>query len=90
MSISLVRSITCPHCGEVESIDLEPYCESDVIDEREMGAEIEHSFEVEEWQCENCKGKYNLRGKIWEYPEGAYNDEEIGEPEPIEDETEEE
>lgn len=42
-----------------------------------MGTETEYTIEGEEFECPNCKKVFGIKGSIWEYPEGAYNDDNI-------------
>ena len=42
-----------------------------------MGAETVYSFNVEDYVCPKCGKKLSINGSISEYPEGAYNFEEI-------------
>ncbi|MGX1901828.1 hypothetical protein ACT3HK_10775 [Thermolongibacillus altinsuensis] len=41
-------------------------------DEREMGTEIQYDFRVD-IQCPNCSSTLEVRGEVWEYPEGVVN-----------------
>lgn len=51
------HSINCPYCNSKITEDWSDYItSSDVIDEnRQMGAEIEHSIECDEYKCPDCK-----------------------------------
>lgn len=81
------HSINCPYCNSKITEDWSDYItSSDVIDEnRQMGAEIEHSIECDEYKCPDCKKTFSVFGSVWEYPEGAYNYHELN-TEPLEDE----
>lgn len=74
--VSLERAISCPYCEYRNVFDFSDYSESSV-EERQMGPEIEHSFEVENHICESCGKEFDIKGSIWEYPMGVYNDEDI-------------
>lgn len=74
--ISLKRSIECPYCGGANNIDFSDYSYSYKY-ERRMGPEVDHSFEVDDWDCIECGKLFRMSGSIWEYPLGAYNYENI-------------
>lgn len=73
------HAVSCPHCGSEIIQNWSDYIvSSDVVDEeREMGAEIEHSIECDEFDCPECGKKFSVSGSVWEYPVGAYNDHEL-------------
>lgn len=75
--ISMKRVIKCPHCGVSNAIDLSNYSTGDYSTERQMGAEIQHSFDCEDYECMGCGHIFRVEGYINEYPVGAYNFEEI-------------
>lgn len=75
--ISMKRVIKCPHCGAGNAIDLSDYSTGDYISERQMGPEIQHSFNCEDYECSVCGYTFRIEGYINEYPVGAYNFEEI-------------
>lgn len=75
--ISMKRVIKCPHCGVSNAIDLSNYSTGDYSTERQMGAEIQHSFDCEDYECMRCGHIFRVEGYINEYPVGAYNFEEI-------------
>lgn len=87
--MDLVWKINCPYCGYQHEVDLEDYVVDESSDEREMGPETEYTIECEEYECDNCGRKFGIQGSVWEYPEGAYNDDNIEVIE-LEDEDEEE
>lgn len=74
--ISLKRVIDCPYCGAANRIDFEDECES-WSEERQMGAEITYSFDIEDCECKSCSRAFHVSGYICEYPVGAYNYEDI-------------
>lgn len=73
------HSVECPHCGASITNDWSDYIiSSDVVDpDRQMGAEIEHSIECNEFECPECHKLFSVSGSVWEYPEGAYNYHEL-------------
>ncbi|WP_373264291.1 MerR family transcriptional regulator [Hungatella hathewayi] len=78
--ISLVRTIECPHCQELQDIDLEDYLydESSYEKENGMGPDAIYSFDCEDnCECPFCGKKFRLSGWIREYPIGAYDSEDI-------------
>ena len=75
--ISMKRVIKCPHCGVSNAIDLVDYSTGDYSSERQMGAEIQHCFDCEGYECIGCGQTFRVEGYINEYPVGAYNFEEI-------------
>lgn len=83
------HSIICPYCNSNITEDWSDYIvSSDVVDEdRQMGAETEHSIECDEYKCPDCKKAFRVYGSVWEYPEGAYNYHELN-TEPLEDDGE--
>lgn len=77
MAINLERPVQCPHCNAKFRIDYEEFCDDISTYERQMGAETVYSFNVEDYICPKCGKKLSINGSISEYPEGAYNFEEI-------------
>lgn len=75
--ISMKRVIKCPHCGGRNTIDLKVYRTSDNSYERQMGPEIEHSFNCKDYTCAYCRKLFMVFGSIREYPIGAYDSEHI-------------
>lgn len=75
--ISMRRVVSCPHCGAANSIDFENYITDELSYERQMGAEIEHVFDCEDYECASCGKSFRVHGSIHEYPVGAYDSEEI-------------
>lgn len=87
MSIQLPISkdfdVVCPKCEEIAVEELEEVEEVSVTvliqdieyassDERGMGTETQYDF-VSDVQCPNCKHEWEVKGEVWEYPEGAIN-----------------
>lgn len=75
--ISMRRVIKCPRCGSANAIDLSDYSMGDYETERQMGAEIHHCFDCDDYECVGCGQTFRVEGYINEYPVGAYNFEEI-------------
>ena len=72
------HTIHCPYCDNVISQNWSDYVvSSDIIDERGMGAEIEHEIECEEFECPECHQSFKVSGSVWEYPAGSYNHHEL-------------
>lgn len=69
--------VKCPYCLTDTVINFESYNVNSVMDERNMGKEIQHIVEVEEYKCKNCGKEYNTKDSIWGYPIGAYNYHEL-------------
>jgi len=66
-------------CGREESFDLrseDMNWEIVETDEREMGVELTHEALLC-YTCETCHDTCTIYLRVWEYPEGVYNDEEI-------------
>lgn len=66
------KEIRCPHCNNVNKIDLKDYIQSTDSSEREMGIETEYTILCEEI-CDQCNSGYLVTGSLWEYPEGSLN-----------------
>ena len=70
--------IKCPSGHEIEkeiSKD-ELYWEIVEADEREMGTEFLHEAELP-IECEQCDEEFTVTLRIWEYPEGILNMQDI-------------
>ena len=79
-SVSLIRDICCPNCGEENEVDLEDYMYDHSSYEKEngMGPDIVYSFDSEyNYCCPHCGASLQIEGWIREYPVGAYDSEEI-------------
>ena len=74
--ISLKRAIDCPYCGAENNMDFADNCDTS-CEERQMGPQVEYSFDWEDCDCEYCGKRFRVHGSIWEYPIGAYNYEDI-------------
>lgn len=77
MDFDLEWQVECPYCEEEVDIDLKDYVVDVSGNEREMGTETEYTIECEGLNCPNCNKHFGIRGSIWEYPEGAYNDDTL-------------
>lgn len=71
------RKIKCTHCNKINDINLKDYIIDENSYEREMGSEIEYSVSCDGFICQYCNDEFSIKGSIWEYPEGCFNDEEI-------------
>lgn len=70
--MKLIRPIVvqCNNCNEVIEVDADlEFIDSD---ERQMGAEIFYSSEIED-KCPICGSAINITLNVWEYPMGAVN-----------------
>lgn len=71
--------VKCSHCGEVFTVEGDDFFydwEAEGFSEREMGMEIEHtSYELV--SCPQCDSDIKVELKVWEYPEGQYETEDI-------------
>ncbi|MFI2858628.1 helix-turn-helix domain-containing protein [Paenibacillus sp. JSM ZJ436] len=79
-SVSLIRNIRCPHCGEGDEVNLEDYMYDQSSNESEngMGPDIVYSFNSENsYECPECSNVIKIEGWIREYPMGAYDSEDI-------------
>lgn len=79
-SVSLIRTVKCPYCGEELEVDLEDYetDQSSYENENGMGPDIVYSFDSEDnIECPTCQNKYQVSGWIREYPVGAYDSEDV-------------
>jgi len=75
--ISLKRVVECPHCGAQNGIDCQDYITDEISHDRQMGPEIEHCFDCEDYESISCGETFHIHGSIHEYPVGAYDSEEI-------------
>lgn len=71
--------VKCAHCGEVFMVEGDDFFydrEAEDFSEREMGTEIEHtSYELV--SCPQCDSDIEVDLKVWEYPEGQYEAEDV-------------
>lgn len=74
--ISLRRAVSCPYCGEENNMDFAEECES-FFDERQMGPQVTYTFDWADCECEECGKRFRVRGRIVEYPLGAFDFEDI-------------
>ena len=72
------QAVICAQCGNPIIKDWSDFVvSSDVIDEgRGMGAETAHTVEAD-IVCPHCGANLFVSGAIYEYPEGAYNDNDL-------------
>lgn len=69
---SYKKTVEC-ECGHKVIVDVMEFVETSIpIDERDMGVETQHDIECEV-ECPNCGRIYQIKGSIFEYPEGAFN-----------------
>lgn len=71
--------IRCNECGELFAVDadeLEFNWEGGEVEDRSMGPENEY-ISVETCECPNCNDSKELTLHVWEYPLGAFNNQEI-------------
>lgn len=73
------HTVKCPHCGASVTNDWSEFIiDSEVVNnDRGMGHETEHTIECEGFTCPECNKNFNVAGSIWEYPEGACNDQNL-------------
>ena len=79
-SVSLIRTVKCPYCGDESEIDLEDYetGTSSYDNEIGMGEDMVYEFDTEDnLECPKCVRKFRVSGWIREYPMGAYDSEDI-------------
>lgn len=72
--------VKCNNCGdefELDSNDFDWYWEADGSSERSMGPETEYVC-TETAECPSCMADIQLTFHVWEYPIGAFNDQDIG------------
>ncbi|MEW4286729.1 hypothetical protein [Priestia koreensis] len=70
-------AVTCPECEEeFEATILIEDLEHVSSDERNMGTENQYEFTAEV-MCPECKHQWDVKGELWEYPEGVINLTEI-------------
>lgn len=78
LAIHMERIVKCPHCGEKNRVDLEEFIYDDSSYERQMGAEVQHSFDsTDALECSSCGKEFRISGIIYEYPAGTLETEEI-------------
>lgn len=75
--ISMKRVIECPHCSSQNAIDFADFSTDDFTTERQMGLEVQHWFNCEGHECNNCGNIFHVKGCITEYPLGTYESEMI-------------
>lgn len=78
LAIPMERIVECPHCGGKNRVDLEEFIYDDSSYERQMGAEVQHSFDsTDALECSSCGKAYRISGIVCEYPVGTLETEEI-------------
>ena len=80
--VPLMRTVTCPHCGTEQEIDVEDYLWDETSNKSrfddDMGPDIVYSFDTEDnFECEKCGKVFRVEGWIREYPVGAYDSEHV-------------
>ena len=71
--------IRCDNCGELFEIDVNDFqfeWQVESSDERAMGPECEY-VSYENFKCPSCGQDNDIELHIWEYPMGAFNDQDI-------------
>ena len=71
--------IRCDNCGELFEINADDFAfnwEVESSDERGMGPECEY-VSYENYECPSCKQDNDIELHVWEYPVGAFNDQDI-------------
>ena len=71
--------IRCDVCGELFALDAGELIfewNGGVVDDRGMGYESEYESE-ESCECPHCKNQIDLTLQVWEYPMGAFNNQNI-------------
>ena len=71
------RTITCPHCNHSNTIDFTDYVVSSSREERNLDPETQYDIEAEDLVCDKCSKSFDVNGSIFEYPEGAFNCEDL-------------
>ena len=78
LAIPMERIVECPHCGGKNRVDLEEFIDDDSSYERQMGAEVQYSFDsTDALECSSCGKAYRISGIVCEYPTGTLETEEI-------------
>lgn len=66
-------TIECAKCRSKKTFNNDAFdYDSDVVDERSMGTEWQHTWKLEE-ECEKCHKHFLLSIDMWEYPVGCMN-----------------
>ena len=81
-TVSPIRTVECPHCGEKQKIDLEDYFWDETLNESrfddDMRTDIVYSFDTEDsYGFIKCGDSFQVIGWIREYPMGTYDSENI-------------
>ena len=71
-------TIVCSKCRHKKIISNDNFeYDVDAVDERSMGPEFQHSWKLEEQECEKCHKNFSLSIDMWEYPIGCINYQEV-------------
>lgn len=72
------KVLKCPKCGaKIKENWLEYQSEEPICYERQMGSETQYIVECEDYECPKCHALLKISGSLCEYPEGAYNMDDI-------------
>lgn len=72
-------TVKCRECGNVFKINASDILfewERNSVDERSMGPESEYET-YESYCCPKCGHQIDITFRVWEYPEGAFNNQEM-------------
>ena len=69
------KTFKCPHCGKTFTVNLIDYLEFTTCDEHgKDGMGFENQYNVDYLgNCPICEKGISITGLVCEYPEGAYN-----------------
>lgn len=76
MSMFRLKNVTveCTKCRHKKTFNNDEFdYDADVVDERSMGTELQHTWKLEEQECEKCHKHFSLSVDMWEYPLGCMN-----------------
>lgn len=66
--------VECSKCRNRKIFNNEAFdYDADAVDERSMGTEFQHTWKLEEQECEKCHKRFSLSIDMWEYPLGCMN-----------------
>lgn len=75
--MDLSIKIDCPHCGCPIDVDTSDFEIGTTGYEREMGTELQHEIECDDFECPHCGKRFSFSGSVWEYPIGAVNEVDV-------------